>query len=362
MDKLQKYLTHSEFIDRDHPAIVAKAAESAAHAAGKTEVAKRCFEFVRDIIQHSLDFQRNPVTCKASDVLLHGTGYCYAKSHLLAALLRANGIPAGLCYQRLTVEAGGPRHSLHGLNAVHLEGHGWYRVDPRGNKPGVEAEFAPPVERLAFPIVGPGEADLPEIWPEPSPVIVRVLRENMTFDQVFRNLPDIDLLNSAVPFPSRRASPIRVKHVESAVAALRHPTYPARSRRGGDASHRRAGAVEAVESHFRARSGRPLAAYPADQIVVGRFGGDAGEEVVARRCGDGAVELHCHGGRAAVARIEESLVSAGCRSRGVARLDADASRRSDRGRRARGVGRGPNRAHRRHPLGPISRRAASCDG
>jgi len=73
------------------------------------------------------------------------------------------------------------------------------------------------------------------------------------------------------------------------------------------------GAVEAVESHFRARSGRPLAAYPADQIVVGRFGGDFGEEVVARRCGDVAVELHCHGGRAAVARIEESLVSAGCR-------------------------------------------------
>lgn len=72
------------------------------------------------------------------------------------------------------------------------------------------------------------------------------------------------------------------------------------------------GAVEAVESHFRARSGRPLAAYPADQIVVGRFGGDTGEEVVARRCGDTAVELHCHGGRAAVARIEQSLVSAGC--------------------------------------------------
>ena len=55
-----------------------------------------------------------------------------------------------------------------------------------------------------------------------------------------------------------------------------------------------------------ARSGRPLATYPADQIVVGRFGDDFGEEVVARRCGDAAVELHCHGGRAAVARIEES--------------------------------------------------------
>jgi transglutaminase-like putative cysteine protease len=66
----------------------------------------------------------NPVTCKASDVLIHGTGYCYAKSHLLVALLRANGIPAGLCYQRLTIENDGPSYCLRGLNAVYLEQHG----------------------------------------------------------------------------------------------------------------------------------------------------------------------------------------------------------------------------------------------
>jgi tRNA modification GTPase len=73
------------------------------------------------------------------------------------------------------------------------------------------------------------------------------------------------------------------------------------------------GAVEAVESHFRVCSGRPLAARGADEMVVGHFGGDRGEEVVVRRCGDTAVELHCHGGRAAVARIEHVLVAAGCR-------------------------------------------------
>ena len=73
------------------------------------------------------------------------------------------------------------------------------------------------------------------------------------------------------------------------------------------------GAIDVVQSHFRTRSGRPLANYRADQIVVGRFGGELGEEVVVRRCGDDAVELHCHGGRAAVAVIEESLASAGCR-------------------------------------------------
>jgi transglutaminase-like putative cysteine protease len=190
MNNMRKYLTSGEFVDCDHPSIVAKAAQLAQRGS-EIETAKRCFEFVRDQIQHSMDFRRNPVTCKASDVLRHGTGYCYAKSHLLAALLRANDIPAGLCYQRLQVAPDDRRFSLHGLNAVHLREYGWYRVDARGNKPGVDAQFDPPVERIAFPLVVPGEADLPGIWAEPMPVVVKALMENTTFDGVFSNLPDI---------------------------------------------------------------------------------------------------------------------------------------------------------------------------
>ncbi len=124
------------------------------------KITSRCFEFVRDSIKHSWDYQLNPVTCKASDVLLYGTGYCYAKSHLLAALLRANHIPAGLCYQRLTIENDVPPYCLHGLNAVYLKQHGWYRMDARGNKAGVNAEFVPPIEKLAFPIISPLEKKL----------------------------------------------------------------------------------------------------------------------------------------------------------------------------------------------------------
>ena len=156
-------------------------------------VAQRCFEFVRDEIKHSGDYKLNPVTCKATDVLKHGTGYCYAKSHLLAALLRANKIPAGLCYQRLTV-TDVPPFCLHGLNAVFLEGIGWYRIDARGNKKGVSAMFSPPEEKLAFPIRTPGEADLPEVWAEPLPVIVRALTQRKSVHDVAVNLPDIELL------------------------------------------------------------------------------------------------------------------------------------------------------------------------
>jgi len=118
---MEHYLDSSEYIDWKHTLVVVKAAELAEGCDSEEAVAKRCFEFVRDAIKHSWDYRMNPVTCKASDVLIHGTGYCYAKSHLLAALLRANAIPAGLCYQRLTIENNGPPYYLHGLNAVYLE-------------------------------------------------------------------------------------------------------------------------------------------------------------------------------------------------------------------------------------------------
>jgi hypothetical protein len=150
---------------------------------------------VRDDIRHSWDYKQNPVTCKASDVLKYRTGYCYAKSHLLAALLRANKIAAGLCYQRLTI-TDIPPFCLHGLNAVYLKSFGWYRIDPRGNKQGISTEFCPPIEKLAFPITTPGEADLPEIWTDPLPIVIQALKQYKTVQEVADNLPDIELVTA----------------------------------------------------------------------------------------------------------------------------------------------------------------------
>ena len=158
-------------------------------------MAQRCYEFVRDFILHSWDHRIDCVTRKASDVLHHGTGFCFDKSHLLAALLRANSIPAGLCYQRLSLGTAGPPYSLHGLNAVFLEQHGWYRIDARGNKPGITAAFHPPQEILAFTIKEPAERDFPEIWPEPQPLVVKVLTTMPSIEQVHANLPDIEVIH-----------------------------------------------------------------------------------------------------------------------------------------------------------------------
>ncbi|MCV6624541.1 MAG: Cro/Cl family transcriptional regulator, partial [Cellvibrionaceae bacterium] len=75
---------------------------------------------------------------------------------------------------------------------------GWYRIDARGNKPGVAADFCPPVEKLAYPIVTSGEADLPEIWAEPLPVVTQVLCRSNSYQEVAENLPDIELLRGTL--------------------------------------------------------------------------------------------------------------------------------------------------------------------
>jgi hypothetical protein len=192
---MNEYLESTEIIDWNNPAVFKQAQVLSQGVSTPEEITKKCFEFVRDEIKHSWDYQQNPVTCKASDVLKYRTGFCYAKSHLLAALLRANKIPTGLCYQRITI-TDIPPFCLHGLNAVYLEQFGWYRIDARGNKQGVNAEFCPPLERLAFPIIKQGEADLPEIWSEPLPIITSVLSKYKNIKEVADNLPDIQLFTA----------------------------------------------------------------------------------------------------------------------------------------------------------------------
>lgn len=190
---MDRYLASSKFIDWHNFSVAAKAKQLGGMD-GCEDIVKSCFEYVRDEIKHSWDYQINPVTCKASEVLEHKTGYCYAKSHLLAALLRANEIPAGLCYQRLTIENAQPPFCLHGLNAVYLPNVGWYRIDARGNKAGVAAQFTPPVEKLAFLTNIEGEADLPEIWAEPLPEVIRMLTSSANFQEVAYNLPDVEII------------------------------------------------------------------------------------------------------------------------------------------------------------------------
>lgn len=202
---MEEYLKASQVIDWQHPKIMERAKQIALEfetpiaitpKAELLRIAQACFEWTRDEICHSYDHQMNPLTCRASDVLQHKTGYCFAKSHLLAALLRANHIPAGFCYQRLSIDDKGAPYSLHGFNAIYLPKFGWYRVDARGNKSGVNAQFTPPQEQLAFKIQFAEEVDFPVILAEPLQIVVEALQAQSTWDEMLCNLPDISL-NSA---------------------------------------------------------------------------------------------------------------------------------------------------------------------
>lgn len=143
-DKLEDYLLELSEINYSNPLIKSKVDELFNPSQTEIEKAKVAFEFVRDEIFHSWDIEGKRVTCNASDVLTYKEGICYAKSHLLASLLRSQGIPTGFCYQRLmlfdTPEKG---YCIHALNAVFLKTlNKWQRLDARGNKQGIDAQFS----------------------------------------------------------------------------------------------------------------------------------------------------------------------------------------------------------------------------
>ena len=177
-DDIGAYLEASELIDHAHPAIAVWAAAREAGGRSDVDIAWEAFEFVRDGIAHSWDIQSDRVTVKASEVLEHREGICYAKSHLLAALLRRQSIPAGVCYQRLTLgDTPDTGYCIHALNTVYLPSLGrWIRLDARGNKPGVDAQFSLDAEQLAFAVrLDMGECDYGVNYALPHPAIAATL-------------------------------------------------------------------------------------------------------------------------------------------------------------------------------------------
>lgn len=187
---LDPFLESTAIVDWTDPAVRAQAQALAGGEADPVVVARRCFEWVRDEVAHSFDHCLEPVTCSASDVLRQRSGICFAKSHLLAALLRANGIPAGFGYQRLKGGATGPAYRLHGFNAAKLPGIGWYRFDPRGNREGISTTFDPPHEHLAYPATGAGETTFDEIRPAPLPAVVETLHAATDRTWLLEHMPD----------------------------------------------------------------------------------------------------------------------------------------------------------------------------
>ncbi|NWF25677.1 transglutaminase family protein [Streptomyces sp. PKU-EA00015] len=189
--ELSAYLAADAAIDHGHPLVRETAAQLRADRSDAYSFAKAAYELVRDAIPHSVDSGDTRVTWRASDVLALGTGICHAKAHALAALLRAEGIPTALCYQRLT-DDDGSNPMIHGLVAIHLPGaSGWMRQDPRGNIPGVvDAQFSTSGERLAWPVRPEcSEVDYPILFAAPHPAVLTALQTAPDRPALWRTLP-----------------------------------------------------------------------------------------------------------------------------------------------------------------------------
>ena len=192
-DDLGRYLEDTITIDWQTPVVTATAKEILETRPQPEERVRGLFEFVRDEIDHSLDIETEAQTCRASDVLEERAGLCYAKSHLLAGLLRYAGFPTGFCYVRL-VDAERPgRFVLHGFNAVYWNpSASWIYLDARGNREGIETEsrFEAPWSLAYSPDSREGEGYLPFIYKRPGKRIIDLLERAPSFEALRRNLPD----------------------------------------------------------------------------------------------------------------------------------------------------------------------------
>jgi len=199
IEKIEEYLKEDDVIDYSNDIIAQLANSLFQKADSEIEYIKAAYEYVRDNISHSADINRDIITCTASEVLRAEHGICFAKSHLLAALLRCKSIPTGFCYQKLILDdETAPVLIYHGLNGVYIKEYKkWIRLDARGNKEGVNAQFSIDKEQLAFPIrLEKGEEDGFTVYPNPDMKILEKLRKHKTRTELWNDLPTELLYNS----------------------------------------------------------------------------------------------------------------------------------------------------------------------
>lgn len=176
------YLSETECIDYNNSVIQEKVNELKLNSDSQLKYIENAYKFVRDEISHSWDIKSEVVSRKASEVLINRTGICWTKSSLLAALLRANGIPSGFSYQFLTRadDNADEGYIIHAFNTVFIsELSKWIRLDARGNKESVHADFCLDEEKLAFSIRSElGEVDYRDNNPDLDDRLIKILKES----------------------------------------------------------------------------------------------------------------------------------------------------------------------------------------
>jgi len=167
---MNPFLRSTMIVNWDHPEVLALASYLTKQGDDPQALVTRTFNWVRDRIEYTWEYQKAALTLRASDVLVHKRGCCFAKSHLLAALLRANGISAGFAY-RVVKNERGAFYRLHGLNTVYLPNSGWCDFDAMGDQYGVMV----PAEGAEVSASYSDGTRIKGIWPNPLSCAVGTL-------------------------------------------------------------------------------------------------------------------------------------------------------------------------------------------
>lgn len=186
------FLEESAVVDWQTPRVFEQARALAAPCEEDAERVQRAFAFVRDEIA-TPDSDASPVACSAGQVLRQGAALSFARSHLLAALLRAVGLPAGFLYQRVRSGDQQPRLVLYGLAAVRLEER-WVPLDAGGDSPlegSRRIELDPAAPELSHPRGSEhGEVLLPTLFSKPSRRVLDLLQRTPDVAAVLAHRPD----------------------------------------------------------------------------------------------------------------------------------------------------------------------------
>ncbi len=188
---MQKFLQESEYVDYSEIIITRETSQATIGCRTEEEKVKAIFEFVRDEISNAFAIDAIDIPYTASQVVKARLGTDDAKAILLAAMLRSINVPAGFCYQRLTiVDDDSEGHYLHCYNAVYLDG-AWIKLDASANPNGVKSGFCKITPELSFiPRDVYDECNMPGIWAEPYEKSMDVLKDAEYVEEVVFNLPD----------------------------------------------------------------------------------------------------------------------------------------------------------------------------
>jgi transglutaminase-like putative cysteine protease len=103
-DEPEMYLTSTQYLDADHPLVMAEAVDITRGANSNVERVERIYYYVRDHLCYDvLESFRHLAEGRlaASDVIEHGVALCMGKADSFVALCRAIGVPARIALQTL---------------------------------------------------------------------------------------------------------------------------------------------------------------------------------------------------------------------------------------------------------------------